>query len=244
MNNIVYAGKDAERAKELAAARKYWQFVRCGARGEIEYGRTSRSFARGDVIAAPPLAGFARSENAADAYIFMEGTALPFKAPKIISEEAGGGFAHAFTQAERYFETADTKSTPVLKALGDLIVSYIIAQTERAAYSPIVENVRADIAANVSNTSYALDAYMRALPLNSDYVRKLFKSEVGISPHDYLLNLRMNLASQLILSGMSNQYSKYSISQIAEMCGFAEPLYFSRVFKKKFGVPPSEYGGK
>ena len=174
----------------------------------------------------------------------MEGTALPFKAPKIIGEEAGGGFAHAFAQAERYFEAADTKSTPVLKALGDLIVSYIIAQTERAAYSPIVENVRADIAANVSNTSYALDAYMRGLPLNSDYVRKLFKSEVGISPHDYLLSLRMNLASQLILSGMSNQYSKYSISQIAEMCGFAEPLYFSRVFKKKFGVPPSEYGDK
>ena len=114
MNNIVYAGKDAERAKEFASARKYWQFVRCGARGEIEYGRTSRSFARGEVIAAPPLAGFARSENAADAYIFMEGTALPFKAPKIISEEAGGGFAHAFAQAERYFEAADTKSTPVL----------------------------------------------------------------------------------------------------------------------------------
>lgn len=82
MNNIVYAGKDAERAKELASARKYWQFVRCGARGEIEYGRTSRSFARGDVIAAPPLAGFARSENAADAYILWRAPPCRLKRPK------------------------------------------------------------------------------------------------------------------------------------------------------------------
>lgn len=244
MNNIVYAGKNAERAKELASARKYWQFVRCGARGEIGSARAKQSYVRGDVIAIPPLVKYERSGNAADLYIFMESAALPFKAPKVIPEEAGGGFAHAFVQAESYFEAAETKSAPVLKALGDLIVGYIAAQTERAAYSPIVENVRADIAANVSNATYALDAYMRGLPLNSDYVRKLFKSEVGITPHDYLMDLRMNLASQLILSGMSNQYSKYSVSQIAEMCGFAEPLYFSRVFKKKFGVPPSEYGNK
>ena len=51
----------------------------------------------------------------------------------------------------------------------------------------------------------------------------------------------MELAGRLILSGMSNQYSRYSVSQIAEMCGFSEPLYFSRVFRKYFGTPPSDY---
>ena len=60
--------------------------------------------------------------------------------------------------------------------------------------------------------------------------------------HEYLISARMQLAARLILSGMSNQYSRYSVTQMAEMCGFAEPLYFSRVFKKYFGTPPSEYG--
>ena len=82
------------------------------------------------------------------------------------------------------------------------------------------------------------------MPLNYDYVRKLFKKETGVTPHEYLVNSRMDLAKNIILSGISNQYSNYTVSQIAEMCGFAEPLYFSRVFKKRFGVSPSEYGKK
>jgi AraC-like DNA-binding protein len=40
---------------------------------------------------------------------------------------------------------------------------------------------------------------------------------------------------------MSNRYSEYTVSQIAEACGYSDPLYFSRVFKKYFGVAPSEY---
>jgi AraC-like DNA-binding protein len=51
----------------------------------------------------------------------------------------------------------------------------------------------------------------------------------------------MQLAKELILSGMSNQYSNYTISQLAEACGFSEPLYFSRVFKANFGISPALY---
>ena len=79
------------------------------------------------------------------------------------------------------------------------------------------------------------------MPLNSDYVRKLFKKETGLTPHAYLLKERMELASSLISGNITNRYSNYTVSQIAESCGFAEPLYFSRVFKKYFGTPPSEY---
>lgn len=243
MNNIVYAGRDERRVRELQTTRRYWQFIRCSARGELKTAKGGENFARGDVITVPPLNIFGRTGGSpADIHIFMEGTALPFKVPVAIHEESGGGFAHVFNQAESYFERGGEKSAGVLKALGELLVSYIVAQTERPGYSPVVESVRADIEANISNSSYALDAFIRALPLNYDYVRKLFKREMGATPHEYLISARMQLAARLILSGMSNQYSRYSISQIAEMCGFAEPLYFSRVFKKYFGTPPSEYG--
>ena len=75
-------------------------------------------------------------------------------------------------------------------------------------------------------------------------MRKLFKKEVGVSPSDYLLKERMSLAQQLISGGVTNRFSSYTVSQIAEACGFSEPLYFSRVFKKYFGVSPSEYGNR
>ena len=96
----------------------------------------------------------------------------------------------------------------------------------------------------MSDSSFRLDDAIKTLPLNYDYVRKLFKSETGVTPREYLLNERMKLARELILSGVTNRYSEYTVSQIAEACGFSEPLYFSRVFKKFYGVPPTEYGDK
>lgn len=245
MNDIIYAGNDERRVRELQQRRKYWHFIRCGGRGEIKSAKGAATFARGDVLAIPPLTAFERANTAGDMHIFMEGTALPFKTPAVLNEESGGGFAHTFAQAQSYFargEAGDGKSAAVLKALGELLVSYAVAQADRTTCSPVVLSVRADIEANISNCSYALDAYIKSLPLNYDYVRKLFKKETGATPHDYLLSLRMELAARLLLSGMSNQYSRYSVSQVAEMCGFAEPLYFSRVFKKYYGAPPSEYG--
>lgn len=52
----------------------------------------------------------------------------------------------------------------------------------------------------------------------------------------------MELAATLLKSGISNRYSAYSVSQIAEACGFADPLYFSKVFKKHYGASPAVYG--
>lgn len=243
MNNIVYAGRDGARAEELTATKKYWQFIRCAARGELKTAKHRENYARGDILIIPPLCDFERSAaGIGESYIFMDGTALPFRQPAAVPDEQGGGIAHAFAQAERYYAMQSLKAAAVLGCLGDLIINYIVMQTERSAYSPPVKLVRADIDANVSNPAYALDGFLRALPLNGDYVRKLFKKETGVTPHDYLLGERMKLAARLIVSGMSNQYSRYSVGQIAEMCGFADPLYFSRVFKKYYGCAPSEYG--
>ena len=75
-------------------------------------------------------------------------------------------------------------------------------------------------------------------------MRKLFKKETGVTPHEYLTRARMRRAKEIILSGVTNRYSEYTVTQIAEACGFAEPLYFSRVFKKYFGVSPSRYVDK
>lgn len=104
-----------------------------------------------------------------------------------------------------------------------------------------MEIVRAEIAKGVSDCSFSLQDTLKKLPLNYDYIRKLFKKETGATPYEYLLKERMTLAQQLLTSGATNKFSEYSVSQIAEACGYSEPLYFSRVFKQYFGVSPTEY---
>ena len=109
------------------------------------------------------------------------------------------------------------------------------------ALSPAVKSVLAEIERGLSDPLFSLEGAIRALPLNYDYVRKLFRREVGATPLEYLTSARMERAAAIILSGVQNRYSNYTVAQIAEMCGYLEPLYFSRVFKNYYGLSPSQY---
>ena len=67
------------------------------------------------------------------------------------------------------------------------------------------------------------------------YFSTLFKKETGQNFTDYLTELRINKAKEL-LSG-----DKVSVQDVAEMVGYSDLKYFSRLFKKTTGVSPSDY---
>lgn len=67
-------------------------------------------------------------------------------------------------------------------------------------------------------------------------LQRIFKNECGISIIDYFINIKMEYAKQLINEGQS------TITEIAMSVGYNNPNYFSRLFKKKVGLSPSEYG--
>ncbi|MDE6597102.1 MAG: helix-turn-helix transcriptional regulator [Clostridia bacterium] len=207
---------------------------------KINFAQGGRTYKAGDIIVVAPLCKYSLSSPAAT-HIFLERALLSVKDVLIFRDDENGGVKHAAMQAEAYMRSTAKNSGAVLAALGNLLVSYITL-TGKETSSPVVETVKGDIESNLTNVTYSLEDSLKKLPLNYDYVRKLFKKETGATPHGYLLSRRMELARGLIISGLSNRYSAYTVSQIAEACGFAEPLYFSRVFKKYYGVAPSEYG--
>ncbi len=71
--------------------------------------------------------------------------------------------------------------------------------------------------------------------LSLSQYRMVFRKLTGLSPSGYVASLRLERAKDRL----SN--SNLSVSQIAGECGYADPLYFSRLFKKKTGYSPSEY---
>ena len=68
--------------------------------------------------------------------------------------------------------------------------------------------------------------------ISEDYLTRIFRKEVGISPWDYLNRFRIQIASKLLLE------TGASISEIAGMTGFQDQAYFCRVFRKVKGFPP------
>ncbi|MBO9637440.1 MAG: helix-turn-helix transcriptional regulator [Siphonobacter aquaeclarae] len=71
--------------------------------------------------------------------------------------------------------------------------------------------------------------------LNVDYFSRLFLSIVGVRPMDYLINKRLERAQLLMMT------SRSSLKEIAEQVGIPNIYYFSRLFKRRFQVPPGEY---
>lgn len=190
-------------------------------------------------VVIPPLKKYVANHFSGIKIVF-ENALLPFDEVCAIPD-GDGTITFAAEQALKYFNAGLNKKDLILSALGDLLIGYITAFSADREYSPVVELVRSEIAKGVSDCSFSIQDCLKKLPLNYDYIRKLFKKETGVTPSEYLLKERMTLAQQLLSSGISNRFSEYSVSQIAEACGYSEPLYFSRVFKKYFGVAPSEY---
>ncbi len=71
--------------------------------------------------------------------------------------------------------------------------------------------------------------------ISEDYLRKLFHAAFGVSPRKYVNQLKLRYAGELIASGM------YSVTDTAILAGFADVSYFSREFRKAFGVSPAAY---
>jgi len=67
------------------------------------------------------------------------------------------------------------------------------------------------------------------------YFRKLFTEQYGISPKQYIIDIRITRAKQLLSEG------RLKISAVSEACGFSNPYHFCRMFKEKNGITPTEY---
>ena len=80
---------------------------------------------------------------------------------------------------------------------------------------------------------------MHSLSFSCDYLRKLFQKELGGTPHRYLVDKRLKMAAELLVSD-ANAGAR-TIADIAPLCGFHDPLYFSKMFKKRYGTAPRYY---
>ncbi len=81
----------------------------------------------------------------------------------------------------------------------------------------------------------SLDTLAATVNLNRSYLCRLFKRETGESLFQYLARLRLERAAGLLLQ------EELSIREAAARVGIDDPFYFTRMFKKQYGVAPSEY---
>jgi len=75
-----------------------------------------------------------------------------------------------------------------------------------------------------------------AIFISAFYLSHLFRKEMNTTFSDYLCNIRIEKAKELLKTG-----NDFRINEIAEKTGFSNPNYFAKTFKKAVGVAPKEY---
>lgn len=91
------------------------------------------------------------------------------------------------------------------------------------------------IETNYRNPKLTNAELARICNISEIYFRKTFTDIYKITPKQYIIDLRINHAKQLLAE------NRWKVTGIAELCGFSNPYHFCRLFKEKTGVTPTQY---
>ena len=94
------------------------------------------------------------------------------------------------------------------------------------------------INANLNRPDLSVSELARAVGLERSYLFRLFREGCGISVKEYIITKRLESACDMFRRGVTQ------VGVVAYSCGYENPLYFSGVFKKRYGVSPREYINK
>ncbi len=240
MNDIIFAGKHFLTYSVSRHKHSSWELVYCtGKSGKFVFEGLSLPYGVGDIVVIPPEMPHKNVSEGGFTNIHLnivEAT-LPFRQPVLIRDDGNHSLLHLFSNAYYLYSGDPERRAALLSSYGNLIVRYLTLHQSIHPKNRVTEEIEQSIVQNYGDSNYELDAVLRAYPYCYDYLCKIFRKEVGMTPHKYLTSLRLQAAADMLCSDFNNG----RIAEIALLCGFRDSLYFSRLFKKRYQVSPKEY---
>ena len=133
------------------------------------------------------------------------------------------------------FETLcqDLLDILLIKLLRKTKFSKVLSSTQESLSSDTVALRR--YIENHYREPLTLDLLAQNVHMNKFHLAHMFSKEFGLSPFNYIQQLRIQESKELLST------TDYPLSQIAGMCGFSSPSYFSQRFRSSTGISPAEY---
>ncbi|MFX3631494.1 MAG: AraC family transcriptional regulator [Candidatus Pristimantibacillus sp.] len=155
---------------------------------------------------------------------------------------------HFFNCIIKEKDASGNGKTLILRGYLELILGYLMNSSEssidrtskpRSIKTDNKNDKRIQIVLDYMVDNYAtnmnIEEMSKMVNISSTTFRRLFRQHTGKSPSEFLIELKMAVSAKKILE------TDDRISDIAYLVGIDDPNYFSRVFKKHFGVTPYAY---
>ena len=147
--------------------------------------------------------------------------------------------ADVFRQAFRVISAADKTGDETYNAMTGIVLKLVQAVRE-PDYRPVPREehpakiIKSYIDYNVYE-KLTLSDIAKTAHLSVSQTERVFKAKYGISPVKYVIEKKLEAAASLFIT------SFFNVSEVSTRLGFSDVKYFSRLFKAKFGKPPSEF---
>ncbi|MGH0053790.1 MAG: helix-turn-helix domain-containing protein, partial [Sphaerochaetaceae bacterium] len=114
------------------------------------------------------------------------------------------------------------------------IFSYIKISDVKSGDKVIVEKIKFLFEEHLYGT-IDLQTLSDELGYSKSKIISIFKAYSGLSPYQYFLNMKVNKAKEWL------ENDTFSVKEISLNLSFSDPLYFTRLFKKKTGFAPTKW---
>ncbi|MBT2291345.1 AraC family transcriptional regulator [Paenibacillus albidus] len=131
-------------------------------------------------------------------------------------------------------ESIDEVKGILFEYLTDVFRTYV-SVSETKSYRAMVTEMKNYIEENFANPDLSLKHLSDRFQVSGKYASYLFKTEFNMKFIDFVTELRMKKAEQLLLE------TEYSLQDIALQVGYANAITFGRVFKRVAGITPGDY---
>lgn len=202
--------------------------------GQITYRMNGKDYVsrKGSVVFLPMGATYELHGDADGLFplIDFDATGLNLQEFLILPIENEEALIREYEEIKKAFSLG--KRMKVFERFYSLVDRIISTQGKKS--NPLF-NVLDYIEKNIADPTLTNDVIAAHFGVSEVYFRKLFLAEVGVTPKQYILNLRIQKAKQLLSETF------YTVTTIAELCGFGSLYHFCRAFKGKVGCTPRAY---
>ncbi|MEG1608239.1 MAG: helix-turn-helix domain-containing protein [Clostridia bacterium] len=241
MAKICYIGKNL---KVMGAIHSHscWEFVYCvNGEGCMTTGNGGSYFySKNQLLASPPNVEHINTyhEGFQNIHFTVEEWHPDCKIDMVISDSANKDMLQLLEMCCRYFNAKFNRQEVFIQSFSDLILQLIALYSSISKVSDTIQVINNSIIENFNNPNFDLEQVFAQFDLTSDYLRRQYIKERGFSPLQFLTKTRIEFAKKMLTSQSS---IKYKICDIAEMSGFNDQLYFSRMFKKYTSLSPKDF---
>lgn len=236
--NALFVGRSRDKI-QLAKKHRHdtWEIViPTFGRGFVETCQQKVAFHVGTAYVIPPFTDHTTysDERFSDIYIRTDSVAL--NVPDIISVSCEQGLPHLAELILDCYLNRNQGFRASLEATLALIVQLITDHYHQIGEDGLPYRIKSYLIRNMDNAELDMSGLTEEFGYCSDHIRRIFKQAYGCTPMEFLNSFRLSHAKKLL-----RNMPIYTVADICAQCGYADRFYFSRIFKAKTGMTPSQY---